>query len=617
MVATVPDVPDAFDFDTLGERLDTSPIGVLLLSVGSPETKEDVEEYLYNVFCDPEILTLPPAFSWALKQPIAAFIAKTEAPAAREIMESVGGLSPQKATIDQQALALKQELANRGVSSKLYVAMRYWTPFADEAVEQMKADGIQKLVILPLYPQFSLSTSGSSLRVLERMLYTDPGFPMESTVVPAWYNRRGFLRATARAVAEALAAVGQRVYVEELGDPYEEQVRRTVELGELGHAPKNTLSFQGQFGPQRVAWLGPSTSEVIGQLGADGVRTLVVVPISFVFEHMGTLNEIDREYASTAKQAGITTFVRVPTLGTDPSFIDTLASVVVEALPDLSRPSMQQINEGNPVSLSIVNECAPMTQLGAIFRRNSVLTRHRPARPGTRGCTRRTSCSSCRRSGRGASPSRRRSSTAASRWRRSRSRSRSPPTPRSRRSSPRTAPRGTWWATPPRRWATRCRSLRVKSSHNRRVKTWCARAAAAAPLGVSAAAHEQSSLRAAASWARRRGPAARARGYVSLYSRPASRSEWVSSSSDGKRPVSSFDQTGVPLYDISKAPVLISLPDITLQEKSTPNVSIAFSDMKLPTAGGSMPLPNMLSAIPPKKATCSSCAIAIRKSPGW
>ena len=265
MVATVPDVPDAFDFDTLGEQLDTSPIGVLLLSVGSPETKEDVEEYLYNVFCDPEILTLPPAFSWALKQPIAAFIAKTEAPAAREIMESVGGLSPQKATIDQQALALKQELANRGVSSKLYVAMRYWTPFADEAVEQMKADGIQKLVILPLYPQFSLSTSGSSLRVLERMLYTDPGFPMESTVVPAWYNRRGFLRATARAVAEALAALPDggegahvlysaqglpRVYVEELGDPYEEQVRRTVELvtaqlAELGHTPTSHAQLPG------------------------------------------------------------------------------------------------------------------------------------------------------------------------------------------------------------------------------------------------------------------------------------------------------------------------------------------------------------------------------------
>ena len=103
---------------------------------------------------------------------------------------------------------------------------------------------------------------------------------------------------------------------------------------------------------QRSSPSWPITSDV------DGVRTLVVVPISFVFEHMGTLNEIDREYAYTAKQAGITTFVRVPTLGTDPSFIDTLASVVVEALPDLSRPSMQQINEGNPVSLSIVNECA-------------------------------------------------------------------------------------------------------------------------------------------------------------------------------------------------------------------------------------------------------------------
>ena len=98
MVATVPDVPDAFDFDTLGERLDTSPIGVLLLSVGSPETKEDVEEYLYNVFCDPEILTLPPAFSWALKQPIAAFIAKTEAPPTLSMISRSSRSSPTAAS---------------------------------------------------------------------------------------------------------------------------------------------------------------------------------------------------------------------------------------------------------------------------------------------------------------------------------------------------------------------------------------------------------------------------------------------------------------------------------------------------------------------------------------
>ena len=181
------------NFDTLGTA-DTSPVGVLLLSVGAPETADDVEEYLYNVFCDPEILTLPPALSWALKRPLAWFIAKTRTEEAKQAMQVAGGRSPQLQTIQEQAQAVADELAKRGVAEKLYAAMRYWHPFASEAVEAMKKDGISKLIIIPLYPQFSISTSGSSLRVLERMLYTDPGFPLKSSVVPAWYNRPGFLK---------------------------------------------------------------------------------------------------------------------------------------------------------------------------------------------------------------------------------------------------------------------------------------------------------------------------------------------------------------------------------------------------------------------------------------
>ena len=228
------------EFDTLAQA-DQSPVGVLLLSVGAPETPSDVEEYLYNVFTDPEIRTLPPFLSWAFKKPLAWAISRERAEAARESMMQAGGRSPQLSTVQAQAKALQLELAERGVDSRTFIAMRYWKcaplspsttarasrrrcgtligfdrcmfsarrPYAEDAVEAIKKEGIQKLVILPLYPQFSLSTSGSALRVLERMLYTDPGFPMKSSVVPAWYNRPGYLEAMAKNIHESLLTVDE------------------------------------------------------------------------------------------------------------------------------------------------------------------------------------------------------------------------------------------------------------------------------------------------------------------------------------------------------------------------------------------------------------------------
>jgi len=370
-------IDEEIDFATLGETGDTEPVGVLLLSVGAPETPDDVEEYLYNVFCDPEILTLPPAISWLFKRPLAWFIAKSRARDAKEAMKSIGGVSPQLQTIQAQAEAMKDALADRGIDGRVYIATRYWHPFAEEAVKQIVADGLNKLVIVPLYPQFSLSTSGSALRVLERMLYSEPGFPAKSSVVPAWYNRPGYLSAMCELIIQSMRTLPEgavarahilftaqglpRKYVDDLGDPYEEQIERSVALlhealSAQGFSNNHSLAYQGQFGPERLRWIGPAADDEIRRLARQGVEEVVMVPISYVFEHMGTLNEMDREFASLARSCGITSFVRVPTLGTNPAFIGALATVVAEALPDLSRPSMQQINAGNPVSLNMVNE---------------------------------------------------------------------------------------------------------------------------------------------------------------------------------------------------------------------------------------------------------------------
>ena len=268
----VPESPSGSEFETLGEA-DHGPVGVLLLSVGAPETPDDVEEYLYNVFCDPEIRTLPPAISWAFKRPLAWLIARERAEEARESMRLAGGRSPQLATIQAQARALQAQLADRGVDARPFIAMRYWKPFTEDAVEAMKAEGIQKLVILPLYPQFSLSTSGSALRVLERLLYTDPRFPIKTSVGPAWYNRPGFLQATAKGIADTLASLPRdargtahvlytaqglpRKYVDDLGDPYQEQVERCVQLvsdqlGAMGIANNRSLAYQGTIVPRRA-----------------------------------------------------------------------------------------------------------------------------------------------------------------------------------------------------------------------------------------------------------------------------------------------------------------------------------------------------------------------------
>jgi len=184
-------------------------LGVLLLNLGGPENQDDVEGFLYNLFADPDIIRLP-KFVSGLQKPLASLLSKRRAPQSREAYESIGGGSPIVAYTTAQARALEMRLQELGfANSKCYVGMRYWYPFTEQALDEIKNDGVDALVILPLYPQFSISTSGSSLRVLQETFAAEPSVwgadRIAHTVVPAWYNRPGYVKQVARLVNNELA----------------------------------------------------------------------------------------------------------------------------------------------------------------------------------------------------------------------------------------------------------------------------------------------------------------------------------------------------------------------------------------------------------------------------
>ena len=225
--------------------------------------------------------------------------------------------------------------------------MRYWHPFTEEAVAQIKRDGVDRLVVLPLYPHFSISTSGSSFRLLEDLWAKDPALQqIKYTVIPSWYDSPGYLEAMADLIAQQIdqlphpdqahiffSAHGVPVsYVEEVGDPYQREIEECARLimQRLGRSNPYTLAYQSRVGP--VEWLKPYTEDAIKDLAEKGVQDLVVVPLSFVSEHIETLQEIDMEYREIAEEAGIERFNRVPALNVHPVFINDLATLVVNAL---------------------------------------------------------------------------------------------------------------------------------------------------------------------------------------------------------------------------------------------------------------------------------------------
>lgn len=318
--------------------------GVLLLNLGGPEKIEDVRPFLYNLFSDPEIIRLP--FPW-LQKPLAWLISTLRSKKSEDNYQEIGGGSPLLQITEAQAEALQSKLSGEGSDIRVYVGMRYWHPFTEEAIELIKEDGIEKLVILPLYPQFSISTSGSSFRVLEEMWRNDPQLQkIEYTLIPSWYNHPDYLSAMADLIKQELqqfehpekvhiffSAHGvPKTYVTEAGDPYQEEIEQCTELimKTLNTGNPHILAYQSKVGP--VEWLKPYTEDALEELGANNIKDLLVVPISFVSEHIETLQEIDLEYREVAEEVGITNFKRVPALNTHPIFIEALSNLTTTAL---------------------------------------------------------------------------------------------------------------------------------------------------------------------------------------------------------------------------------------------------------------------------------------------
>ncbi|MEO1208534.1 MAG: ferrochelatase [Cyanobacteria bacterium J06638_20] len=319
-------------------------VGVLLLNLGGPEKLEDVRPFLYNLFADPEIIRLP--FTW-LQKPLAWFIATTRSSKSQDNYRQIGGGSPLRRITEEQGDALQAELHKRGQEAKVYIGMRYWSPFTEEAIAAINQDKVEQLVILPLYPQFSISTSGSSFRLLQNLWRDHPDLqPANHTVIDSWYKRPGYLQAMADLIQRELtqyddpdsvhiffSAHGVPLsYVEEAGDPYQREIEECTELimRTLDRPNEYTLAYQSRVGP--VEWLRPYTEDAITELAERGIERLLVVPISFVSEHIETLQEIDIEYREVAEEAGIHDFHRVPALNTHPVFISELSDIVIDAL---------------------------------------------------------------------------------------------------------------------------------------------------------------------------------------------------------------------------------------------------------------------------------------------
>lgn len=317
--------------------------GVLLLQMGGPATQEAVRPFLRRMLSDPAILSMPAAF----RIPLATMISVFRAPRSRRQYAAIGGGSPIGAITAAQVEALDAALDRAGNPMPVRVGMRYTAPSIADGLASLGAAGVDRVVVLPLYPQWSNTTTGSSIaevrRVLDRM-----DAPPKALFVEDWPDDPGYVGAVARTVRQALAEVpadllprtrilfsahGLPVRYVEAGDPYPERVARTVAavMARLGDgAPESTTCFQSRLGP--VKWLEPSTTQAISRAAADGVRALVVVPVAFVSDHLETLFEIDREYRAVANEAGIAVFVRAPSLNDAPDFADALAGLVLDAL---------------------------------------------------------------------------------------------------------------------------------------------------------------------------------------------------------------------------------------------------------------------------------------------
>jgi protoporphyrin/coproporphyrin ferrochelatase len=334
-------------------------VGIVLFQLGGPDTLEAIEPFLYNLFCDPDIIDFP--FARIGRRPLAKLISSTRSRKVQHHYATIGGGSPIRPNTERQARALELELRRDGLDAHCFVAMRYWHPFTAEAIAQLKAAGCDELVLLPLYPQYSSTTTGSSLNEWKRLFHDD--VPVH--VVDPFYREPTYLDALAEKVNETLArfpcperaeivfsAHSVPMSVIENGDPYQRQIEETVRLlmDRGGWSNPHRLCYQSKVGASR--WLQPSLHHTLKVLSAEHVREVCVVPIAFVSDHVETLGEIDHEARHEAHELGITQFAMTAGLNDSPKFIQALTEIVQQALE-------QEVSAAVPIRTPVRKLAAP------------------------------------------------------------------------------------------------------------------------------------------------------------------------------------------------------------------------------------------------------------------
>jgi ferrochelatase len=317
---------------------DQKRVAVVAFQLGGPDTLEAVEPFLYNLFCDPDIINFPGSF--LARKPLAKLISTTRSKTVGKHYAEIGGGSPIRRLTTEQAVALEAALKPH-IPARVIVAMRYWHPNTQEAIARLESQPYDELVLLPLYPQYSFATTGSSLKEWNRLY--KPKVPVR--LIETFYDHPDYIAGIVERINGVLTSLpdpgsvvlvfsahGLPLALVEKGDPYPKHIETTVQLVRQLGAWNNphVLCFQSRVGPQK--WLQPSLTGTIESLARDGVRRMLVIPISFLTEHIETLHEINIEAREQAESLGIHDFYTMPALNDSPLLIRGLADLVLRSV---------------------------------------------------------------------------------------------------------------------------------------------------------------------------------------------------------------------------------------------------------------------------------------------